>query len=100
MEVIQLNPLQNAREHMAFVMKFLVEVAGETVPEAVQTKAQEVLEPLVAAHPDLSIVGVVEAFEQVPELKTFAASIRKAALPGAFGKYFNPDEYHHLAAAK
>lgn len=100
MEVIQLNPLQNAREHMAFVMQFLVEVAGEAVPEGVQAKAQEVLTPLVEANPDLSIVGVVEAFEQVPELQVFAANIRKAALPGAFGKYFNPDEYHLLAAAK
>lgn len=100
MEVIQLNPLQNAREHMAFVMKFLVEVSGEAVPEDVQTKAQEVLTSLLEANPDLSIAGVVEAFEQVSELHTFATRIRKAALPGGFGKYFNPDEYHLLAAAK
>lgn len=99
MEVIQLNPLQNGKEHIEYVMKFLVGIAGGVVSEDIQAKVQEVLTPLVNAHPDLSIVGVVEAFEQVPELQTFAASIRKVALPGASAKYFNPDEYHQLPAS-
>ncbi|MHB8951275.1 MAG: hypothetical protein ACYC4S_19825 [Rhodoferax sp.] len=98
MKTTVLNPLQNAKDNIGFVMDFLVLTAGGVVPEEVKTMAREVLLPLAETTPDLSIVSAVEAFEQVPELQEFAARLRKATLPGAFGKYFNPDEYHKLAA--
>lgn len=98
MKTTALNPLQNAKDNIGFVMDFLVLTAGGIVPEEVKTLAREVLLPLAETTPDLSIVSAVEAFEQVPELQDFAARLRKAALPGEFGKYFNPDEYHKLAA--
>lgn len=98
MTTTDLNPLQNAKDNIGFVMDFLVLTAGGVVSEQVKAMVREVLLPLTETTPDLSIVSAVEAFEQVPELQEFAAQLRKAALPGEFGKYFNPDEYHKLAA--
>ncbi len=97
MTTTALNPLQNAKDNIGFVMDFLVLTAGGVVSEEVKTTAREVLLPLAETKTDLSIVSAVEAFEQVPELQEFAARLRKAALPGEFGRYFNPDEYHKLA---
>lgn len=91
MTITALNPLQNAKDNIGFVMDFLVLTAGGVVTEEVKTTAREVLLPIVETKSDLSIISAVEAFEQVPKLQEFAARLRKAALPGAYGEYFNPD---------
>ncbi len=97
MTTTALNPLQNVKGNIDFVISFLVLVAGGVVTEKVKTTARNVLQPLVETQSDLSIVSTVEAFERVPDLQEFAAQLRKAMLPGEFVKYFNPDEYQKPA---
>ncbi len=93
MNVTALNPLRNAKDNIGFVMDFLVQVAGGVVAEEIKARAREVLLPLAETTSDLSIVSAVEAFEKVPELREFAGQLRRSALPGEFGTYFNPDEF-------
>ena len=93
MNVTALNPLRNAKDNIGFVMDFLVQGAGGVVAEEIKARAREVLLPLAETTSDLSIVSAVEAFEKVPELREFAGQLRRSALPGEFGTYFNPDEF-------
>lgn len=90
------NPFSNTKEDVDFTIALLVQIFGGQVGESVEAKAREVLVAESANKNDLCLLDIVEAFERVPELQEFARRLRHYALPGAFGKYFNPDEGRRL----
>jgi hypothetical protein len=94
MEIIAFNPLQSNEDKPEAIMDFLVQIAGDSVSADVRAEAREVLVRMIHTGVKLSMLSVVEAYEQAPNLGTFAASLRKATLPGPFGKFFEYDEFY------
>jgi hypothetical protein len=69
-----------------FVMSLLVRMSALDINQEIRAKAKEIFLIEADVKDDLNLIDVVNAFEQVPELKLFADQLRKFALPGAFGK--------------
>lgn len=90
MTTIAFNPLKNANTDIDWCVDFLVQVAGGIVAAEVKTGVFAELTRLAASSEELSMRTAVEAFAKVPMLQEFAERLRKAALPGDFGKYFDP----------
>lgn len=88
MTLIGVNPLNNAKENVDAMLALLVEVAGGNIAKGVQVTARDALVHVIDSKPSLSMIDVVESFEQIPLLKDFAGHLRKAALPGAYGQFF------------
>ena len=84
------NPLADSAQDLDFVMNFLDDMAGGKTQSTQLSKAREVLSALIASGKTPNMLIAIQAFEVEPELATFAAALRKVALPGAFGQYF-PD---------
>lgn len=91
------NPFSHTKEDVDFSMKLLVQIYGGQLGECVEAKAREVLLVEATNKSDLCLLDIVEAFERVPVLQEFAGRLRHYALPGAFGKYFNPEGERHLS---
>lgn len=73
------NPLEGL--DLDSTAALLEAVVGGQIAPMVRARAKQELAVLVVRSDCLNILQVVEAFELVPELATFASSIRRAALP-------------------
>lgn len=85
------NPVKGLKEDTDFVIYLLVQIVGEDVAESVRSKAREVAIEQANTNPEVTMLDLVDAFDQVPELQNFSAALRKATLPAPFGKYFSED---------
>lgn len=88
-EAVSLNPVRTLKDEPDFVIDLLVQTAGGEVAEGVKAKAKEVALAVAGVKVNVHLLDLVEAFDQVPELKAFAARLRKVALPGAYAKNFD-----------
>lgn len=75
------NSLSNTKGGVDSTMALLVQMSGGQVEECVETKAREVLLAESANKANLSLLDIVEAFEQVPVLQKFAGRLRHYTLP-------------------
>lgn len=109
-KAVSFNPIQALKDEPDIVIDFLVLAAGEEVAEGVKVKAKEVALALARAKENANLLNLVDAFDQVPELKAFASKLREAAaLDGQYGRLFTGspdvagkpigfDEYHKLGS--
>lgn len=87
------NPIQNIKDNADFVISMLAKMAQITLLPA-QTALAKVIALREAENGKASLLSVIEAFEAEPTLKAFGAELREAALPGVYGKYFDPVAAH------
>jgi hypothetical protein len=85
----RLNPLQFLPEDIEYIMAMLVAMSGMEVAPSVRDNAKEVILATAAQKSEITMLDAVDAFDLEPELKEFSAALRKAALPGPFGRYFD-----------
>lgn len=87
---IQMNLLKNAADNIDFTVMFLVAASGIAVPAEVQEKGREVV-AAYANKGEITLFEVVDAFDRVPQLREWAAGLRKAALRGdSAQRFFDP----------
>jgi len=80
------NPIGMVKDDPEFVISLLERMAAHEINEEIRAKAKEIFMAEADVKDDLNLLDVLNAFDRVPELKLFAAKLRKFALPGAFGK--------------
>lgn len=83
------NPIQNIKGNADFVISMLAKMSQITLLPA-QIVLAKVIAQREAENGKASLLSVIEAFEAEPSLKAFGAELRKATLPGAYEKFFNP----------
>ncbi|MDH0341978.1 glyoxalase superfamily protein [Chromobacterium haemolyticum] len=84
-----INPFQNLKKLKPdFIMELLVRIAGGDIAADIQAKARGVSLAVAEGKAEVTLLNLVEAFDQVAELKDFAAKLRKFGLPGNYGKVF------------
>lgn len=83
------NPIQSELHNIDAAMGLLNTIAGGGTEDSVLSRAKEVLAGVASNGGEVTMHKVVMAFEAVPELGNFASVLRKASLPGEYGRYFD-----------
>lgn len=83
------NPVKNLKDETDLVMNLLVQIVGEDFSEPIKAKAREVVIAQTEIKSEVTMPNLVNAFDQVPELQDLSQALRKAALPGPFGRFFD-----------
>lgn len=71
-----------------FVMGTLEKMSGMDLNQELRTKAKEIILANAAPNQELSVLDVVNYFDQIQELTLFASRLREFAVPGKFAHVF------------
>jgi hypothetical protein len=89
-QAARLNPVEGIKTDTEFLMSLMVQMANvDVTPEQKELATKVALEE--ADKGPVTILSLVTAWDAMPELREFSASLRKATLPGPYGEAFiNP----------